>query len=142
MLFNGSATIIPGAATPDPVTSPGDVPESALLRLPKRNPQDDTPIYALWLALRTATPGDTVTVSLYALDESTLPADGSAPTTPAQLAARRFYLLAGGAGLVLTAGGPLVLGGIAGAPPPAGVIYCRRTADTLGAVGTVLCAGV
>jgi hypothetical protein len=131
MRFQAHVTVSNGLAGPDPVATPDLVPDALLSSVPDRRAYADASTTRGFLALD-APAGETVTVSLYALDEATVPTDR--PPTGTELAARRFYLLA--AAQVVTAGSLLALTGA----PPGGTIYVRPTADTLTGSGTLLIA--
>lgn len=127
MKIAASITVTAGVVGPDPETNPADVPEGALLRVPDRRSPFDVPILATYLALA-AGAAETVTVEVWAADESTLtgpPAD------------RKFYRVL--TALVLTANRLQLLSPFAAAlaPMPSGVLYLRQTADTLATEGTI-----
>lgn len=129
MIFEGKARVVHNVTGPDPVTNPQDVEDEQIAQTPRRRPYSDIAPAQVFLALDSPIAGETCTVEVWALDESTTPADPGA-RTPATQAARRFYLLV--AGLVLTNkhATPLV-------PPSAGPLYIRRTADAMATEGTV-----
>lgn len=131
MIFQGIVDVTAALVGPNPITNPGDVPDALVTGVPRRVEYADTPPSRTWATLD-APSAETVTVSIYALDERSLPPD-HAPSG-AELADRRFYLVQ--SGVVLTAGTLTALTG----PVPSGPIYVRPTADTLTGSGRVMLA--
>jgi len=133
MLFQASATMVPAFVGPDPVTTPGAVPDAALLRLPLQLTSVDTLPFSVSLVLD-APAAESVTVDVYVADDAILEAQRKAGQTgPVALAARKFYLLQAGVTLVgstlFAVGTPL---------NTLGTLYLRQTADTLTTSRTVL----
>lgn len=85
------------AASADPRTSPGTVPDALITQLPKTLPNTDTSPPYMGLVLE-GTATQTMVVTLWALAE---PDDGAFAEPPA-LSARRFYQI--GASVTLTVG--------------------------------------
>lgn len=123
MDFQNKVTVVGGATGPDPIGAPQDVPDSLLCVIPKRSPFADTPTLSNFGSLD-GLPGETVTVELWALDDSTTPKDPN-ERTPATQAARKFYQ-------VPTAG-PLVLAShvMSQLSVPSGTLYIRPIADAI-----------
>ena len=121
MIFDLSLPIVNGETDPDPVTTPLlDV--AALLRVGRlAGDVDNNKANALLLGLE-GVAAETVTVSLYAIDDKTLPDDG------VPIATTKYYLIA--AGVVVTAH---VLSEVTAAVPLRGFIYARMTADGVAA---------
>lgn len=124
MRFQAQLAVVNGVVTVDPVASPEDVPTSELLGLPAR-PFNTDGVRVTLLALD-APAAEDVTVSVFVVDEDTLPDTQSAddPFSGAGAALRRFYLLEGS---VTVAGGEA----IPLATPVGGTLYIQVTADTL-----------
>lgn len=131
-----TAPITPGTTGPDPVASPGDVPDDLLFRLPERRPSLTTPLLAVYATLDAAA-GETVTGDLYVMDDdSGKPGDSDDPN--AGKADRRFYLAL--SGVVLTAHELTLLPFASN--PPGGTYYWRASADTLTAPGVIRAGGI
>lgn len=116
MRFDSYVTAVNGATNPDPVASPATVPNSMVTELKERDPRFQASVSKVFFGLE-APSGETVDISVYALDEE---------TAGAEAADRKWYLIGAIAGL---AGGSLealtdnVVGG--------GKIYIRVTAETI-----------
>jgi hypothetical protein len=124
MRFPHSVTIPNGASDANPDTNPGDVLAARLATPEPRGPsRDGGATQRLLLALDGAV-AETVTLSIYALDEATL--------TSGVAADRRFYLIA--AGVVVTA---KQLAAVTGPVPNGGQMYFRVTTETIAADRTL-----
>lgn len=129
MRFNSTVPIINGATDPSPISSPGTVPANKLTYIPPRPQTDVDEMTKTGQASFSAPAGETVTVSLWAIDDSSLPQSPNPATidfTPAQIATLRFYLIA--AGVVVTANTLVNLASLAG-----GYIYVQQTAESVAA---------
>jgi hypothetical protein len=121
MIFDLSLPIVNGVTDPEPVADP-DLDTPALLRVARlAGDVDNNKANALLLGLE-GVAAETVTVSLYAIDDATLPADG------VPIATTKYYLIA--AAVVVTAH---VLSQVIAAVPLRGFIYVRMTADSIAA---------
>lgn len=123
MRFQGSAKMHHGETDYDPITNPGDILPQHILTLPEA-PESGSPASALWLAL-VGVLAETVTVSLYFLIDET---DKGADASKYISSSNRWFLFASDIqvdnGILKT-----VQLGI----PPGGVVYARRTLDTIAA---------
>lgn len=132
MFFEGQMAVTHGVTGADPLANPEDVTPAEILGLNVRAPGCDIMGRRLLIALD-AGAAETVTISLFALDEQTWNANAEAPDPTA----RRFYTIA--TGQVITRG---VLSEITAKVPPGGAVYVRVTADTLATEGTLKVACV
>ena len=132
MFFDCEIAVAHGVTGVDPVTDPGGVTAAETGMLARRATGCDVTGRRLLVALD-AGAGETVTVSLYALDERTWKPDVEAPDPEA----RRFYAVA--TGQVITRG---VLSEITAKVPPGGAVYVRVTADAMAAGGVLRLACV
>ncbi len=132
MLFEGQLAVTHAETGADPLAAPADVPPAQIVALAKRAPGCDITGRRILLALD-AGAGETVTVTLWALDEGTLTPNANAPDA----AARRFYTIA--SAVVVTRG---ILQEVTTKVPPGGDVYVQVTADAMAAGGTLRLACV
>lgn len=120
MKADKTVTIVNGVVHPDPIAAPATVTKDMLIGITSTaKPSDRGVLKELVLALA-APAAESVTISVYALDEITKPAAGPD-------AATIFYLIE--AAVVVTGQGvPKRVTGMSGL---GGTIYLRVTADTL-----------
>jgi len=118
MRFDGSGKYEQGVADVDPVATPGTILQDHIFNLPDR-PEDTE---ALYLAL-VGTGGETLTLDLYFLLDETNAGD---PVSRFIDSSHRWFQFA--TGIVVTNG---TLQKITASLPGGGVIYGRRTADTI-----------
>lgn len=125
MRFDGSVTIINGVAAPDPIADPEDVPSALLVNLPERARSSADQLCSRLLLALQAPAAESVTVELWALVEA--PERPGRPqditTAPEDRIFLRFDV-----GLVL---GGRELVEVTASVPVGGIVYVRRTADTL-----------
>lgn len=115
----------------NPVSSPATVDPNLIAQLPtKPYPNGEQFTARIMLSLEAAA-AETVTVDLWAVDESTMPRPGN--ITPATLALRKFHLIS--SGIILVA---YTLQERSQLIAPGALLYVRPTADTLATTGTVL----
>lgn len=126
MIFNARARATNGVVGPDPIAAPATVPEALLLRLPLTPSATDAPPAVTRIVLD-APAGETLTVSVYAMDDIIQQRIVNADDPTPLLALRKFYLLQ--AGLVLTGGTMALID--SGRGGSFGTLYLRPTADTL-----------
>jgi hypothetical protein len=125
MLFPGLSTVAPGTTGPDPIASPGAVPDALLCRLGRQLPQSQPTVVPAWLVLD-APAAESVTADVWVLDGGTdVDPDDDDPT--AKRASRRFYRLEASVSLV----GGQMYSLASGRPLAAGTLYLRVTATTL-----------
>jgi len=120
MRYQASGQYAQGVSDVDPVAAPATLLPGHFL-IPHTN--TDNPA-ALWLILDGAA-GETLTLSLYYVIEDRFPSGNAATYTTAT--AKWFQFATG---QVITVGTPLA---ITTGLPNGGIIYGRRTADTIGA---------
>ena len=131
MKWSHDVPVINGALDPEPVANPADPSPNRIFRLrPEAEPQDRGITKAMLLGLE-GTAGENVTVTLYAIEKETLPADGQPD------ADTKYYLI--GAGIVITAH---EITTVSTNVPPGGFIYLRVTAEAIGADRVVKVEGV
>jgi len=124
MRFQTSGQFTQGQADVDPVAAPENILPAHVLPLPEA--EFNSPATALWLALLGAG-AETVTLDLYFLIDET---DRKASSERFIDAGHRWFQFA--TGVVVTNGTLQQVAAGAGVPP-GGVVYARRTADTIGA---------
>lgn len=129
MIFPAIALVQSGLVGPDPIATPGDVPDSLLLRF-QIVPSISASLPTNRGIVLEAPAGETVTVDLYVMDDATAPL-GTEDDPTTGLGDRKFYLLQ--TALVLTAN---ELDTIT-SPAQLGTVYVCPTADTLTGSGII-----
>lgn len=120
MRFQSSGKFEQGVADVDPTASPGTILPGHILALPEGSFGD--PAAALWLALLGVST-ENLTLSLYFLIDETAKVD---PASKFISASNRWFQFA--SGVVVTNG---TLQTVTANIPAGGIVYARRTADTI-----------
>lgn len=134
MKYTANVRVTNGAVGVDPITTPEGVLDEHIMRFPERAPLSDRQCRRLLFTFH-GVAAETVTVSLYALDEGTVPDRSSGVQLVEALKGdRRFTLFQ--AGLVITSGE--MAASIENAGPPGGPVYVRVTAESIAADRVIL----
>jgi hypothetical protein len=122
MKFIGSAPVTNGGTNPNPLSSPGSVPDANVVaKYGHGAANEDAPTNALVLSFQADGGSGTTTVSVWALDDA---------TASLAVASRQYHLVQ--SGIVVTHG---TLVAVTGPTPRSGPFYIQQTAGV--AAGSV-----